>query len=204
MHGRTQSIARLKQGDLSGLEALVTQFQAPAVQTAYLIVADRSLAEDIVQSAFLKAAERIDQFDAQRPFRPWFLRMVVNDCIKAAHRQQRNPSLDEPSSAVLAWLTDPTPGPEQLVETNELRQSVWDALQQLSPEQRAVIVQRHFLEMDEAEMVRLLHHPPSTVKWWLHTGRERLKDLLGPHQNRPFKEYDRVRDQIAGEKNEKF
>lgn len=198
-----QAIARLKQGDLAGLEALVKQYQALAVHTAYLIVADRSLAEDIVQSAFLKAAEKIEKFDAQRPFRPWFLRMVVNDCLKAAHRQQRNPSLDEPSSAVLAWLTDPTPGPEQLVETNELRQSVWDALQQLSPEQRAVIVQRHFLEMDEAEMAHELQRPPSTVKWWLHTGRERLKTLLSPHQNRSFKEHDRVRVPISGEKNEK-
>jgi DNA-directed RNA polymerase specialized sigma24 family protein len=54
-----QAIARLKQGDLSGLEALVNQYQALAVHTAYLIVADRSLAEDIVQSAFLKAAKKL-------------------------------------------------------------------------------------------------------------------------------------------------
>ena len=198
-----QAIARLRQGDLAGLEALVKQYQALAVHTAYLIVADRALAEDIVQSAFLKAAEKIDQFDGQRPFRPWFLRMVVNDCIKAAHRQQRNPSLDEPSSAILVWLTDPTPGPEQLVETNELRQSVWDALRQLPPEQRAVIIQRHFLEMDEAEMAQELQQPPSTIKWWLHTGRKRLKTLLSPHQNRPFKEHAQVPAQISGEKNEK-
>jgi RNA polymerase sigma-70 factor (ECF subfamily) len=198
-----QAIARLKQGDLIGLEVLVTQYQALAVHAAYLIVADRSLAEDIVQSAFLKAAEKIDQFDAQRPFRPWFLRMVVNDCIKAARRQQRDLSLDTPSSAILAWLTDPDPGPEQQVEARELRQSVWDALQQLPPEQRAVIVQRHFLEMDEAEMVQELQQPSSTVKWRLHAAREHLKTLLRPHQNRSFKEYSGDRVQISGEKNEK-
>jgi RNA polymerase sigma-70 factor (ECF subfamily) len=178
-----QAIARLKQGDLGGLEALVKQYQALAVHTAFLIVADRALAQDIVQSAFLKAADRIDQFDAQRPFRPWFLRVVVNDSLKAARRQQRNPSLDMPSNAILAWLTDPAPGPQELVETNELRQEVWNALRQLSPEQRAVIIQRHFLEMDEAEMVQELRRPPSTVKWRLHTARERLKALLCPDQN---------------------
>ena len=111
-----QAIARLKQGDLTGLEALVKQYQALAVHTAYLIVADRALAEDIVQSAFLKAAKRIDQYDSQRPFRPWFLRMVVNDCIKAARRQKRESSLDQPSDAILTWLTDPAPGPELLLE----------------------------------------------------------------------------------------
>src|SRR5690349_1176456 len=184
-----QAIARLKQGDLGGLEALVKQYQALAVHTAFLIVADRAHAEDIVQSAFLKATDKIDQFDAQRPFRPWFLRMVVNESIKTARRQKRNPSLDAPSSAVLAWLTDPAPGPQQLVETDELRREVWNALQQLSPEQRAVIVQRHFLEMDEAEMVQELQRPASSVKWWLHTGRERLKALLGTSQNSPQKPF---------------
>jgi RNA polymerase sigma-70 factor (ECF subfamily) len=183
-----QAIARLKQGDLAGLEALVGQHQALAVHTAYLIVADRYLAEDIVQSAFLKAAEKIGQFEAQRPFRPWFLRIVVNDCIKAARRRQRNVSLEESSDALLSWLTDPAPGPEETTETEELKRDVWNALRQLSPEQRAVIVQRHFLEMDEAEMARELQRPPSTVRWWLHAGRKRLKDLLGVFQNRNIKD----------------
>lgn len=175
-----QAIARLKQGDLNGLEALVTAYQVQAVHTAFLIVADRALAEDIVQAAFLKAAKSMGQFDESRPFRPWFLRMVVNDCIKAAKRQQRTPSLDTPSEAVLAWLTDPTPSPQEIVEAGERKRVVWDAIRQLSPEQRAVIVQRHFLEMDESEMVRELQRPASTVKWWLHTARQRLKVLLDP------------------------
>jgi RNA polymerase sigma-70 factor (ECF subfamily) len=195
-----QAIARLKQGDLSGLEALVKQYQALAVHTAYLIVADRALAEDIVQSAFLKAAKKIYQYDSQRPFRPWFLRMVVNDCIKAARRQKRVSSLDQPSDAILTWLTDPAPGPELLLEARELRQSVWDALRQIPPEQRAVIIQRHFLEMDEAEMVRELQRPPSTVKWWLHAGRERLKTLLGAHQNKPSKNLAVIPVKTPGEK----
>ena len=179
-----RAIARLKQGDLHGLEALVQAHQALAVHTAFLIVADRAQAEDIAQTAFLKAAKTIGQFDASRPFRPWFLRMVVNDSIKAARRQQRTPSLDALSETVLPWLTDPAPGPQEIVEAGDLQRVVWDALRQLSPEQRAVIVQRHFLEMDEAEMVQELQRPPSTVKWWLHTARARLKSLLRPETGR--------------------
>jgi RNA polymerase sigma-70 factor (ECF subfamily) len=195
-----QAIARLKQGDLASLETLVRQYQTLAVHTAYLIVADRSLAEDIVQSAFVKVARKIDQYDTQRPFRPWFLRMVVNDAIKAARRRDRDLSLDEPSEAVLAWLTNPDPGPEQLLETDQLRQAVWDALRQISPEQRAVIIQRHFLEMDEAEMARDLQQPPSTIKWWLHAGRKRLKNLLSPYQDRSEKEHAQTPVNIPGER----
>lgn len=181
MEDEQQAIARLKQGDLNGLEPLVKAYQALAVHTAFLIVGNRAIAEDIVQSAFLKAARSIRQFDSSRPFKPWFLRMVVNDCIKSAKHQQRTPSLDAaPSEALLAWLTDPAPSPQEAVETVELQRAVWSALRQLSPEQRAVIVQRHFLEMDEAEMVQKLQRPASTVKWWLYTARQRLKVLLHP------------------------
>jgi RNA polymerase sigma-70 factor (ECF subfamily) len=195
-----QAIARLKQGDLTGLETLVKQYQVLAVHTAFLIVADRSLAEDIVQAAFLKAAKRIGQFAADRPFRPWFIRIVVNDCLKSAQHQRRNPSLDQPSNDILIWLTDPNPGPEEMAETNELRQAVWNALQELPPEQRAVIVQRHFLGMRESEMVRELQHPSSSVKWWLHTARSRLQTLLSPYRNRPVENHFQIQPQNPGEK----
>ena len=178
-----QAITRLKQGDLAGLEFLVKQYQVKAIHTAYLITGDPAQAEDLVQSAFLHLAHKIEQFDDQRPFRPWFLRSVINAAVKQARRNQRTLSLDEPAEAVINWLLDAGPQPEELVETGELRQAVWSAIQQLTPEQRAVIVQRHFLDMSEAEMVEKLQRPASTVKWWLHTARARLKNLLGVVRN---------------------
>ena len=138
----------------------------------------------MVQTAFLKIARKINQFDSQYPFRPWFLRTVVNDAIKVAKHQQKSVSLDEPTDeAVSDWLMDKTPRPEELAEASDLRRKVWAALHQLSPEQRAVIVQRHFLEMSEAEMVEKLQVPASTVKWWLHSARKSLKALLAEEKS---------------------
>jgi RNA polymerase sigma factor (sigma-70 family) len=99
----------------------------------------------------------------------------VNQAIKVARCQKHHVSLDESLVSVLTWLRDPAKPPEELFETGELHRAIWNALQQLTPEQRAVIVQRHFLEMGEAEMVEKLQRRASTVKWWLHTARERLK-----------------------------
>ena len=76
------AISRIKQGDLNGLDFLVNRYQVRAVHAAYLVVYDRVLAEDIVQSAFVKVAERIDQFDEERPFAPWFFRIILNDAIR--------------------------------------------------------------------------------------------------------------------------
>jgi RNA polymerase sigma-70 factor (ECF subfamily) len=174
-----QAIARLKQGDLNGLEFLVQRYQVQAIHSAYLILGEHPLAEDVVQTAFLKIARKINQFDSQYPFRPWFLRTVVNDAIKAAKREQKSIFLEEPADeAVSDWLIDKAPRPEELAEAGDLRRKVWTALQRLPPEQRAVIVQRHFLEMSEAEMVEKLQRPASTIKWWLHKARKNLKTLL--------------------------
>jgi RNA polymerase sigma-70 factor (ECF subfamily) len=179
-----EAIARLKRGDISGLEALVRKYQVQAVRAAYLITRDRGLAEDIVQAAFLRAYERIGQFDAGRPFGPWFLRGVVNDAIKAAARCQyqvpleANPQGEETSLAEL--LADPAPGPDDWVEAAELRQAVWAALGELPPAQRAAIVLRYYLNLSEAEMADELACPPGTVKWRLHAAQKRLRTLLRP------------------------
>lgn len=184
MDDERQAIARLKRGDLAGLEVLVRRYQVQAVHAAYLVVHERTLAEDVVQAAFLHAAEKIGQFDEARPFGPWFLRSVIHAAVKAAHRQQQLVSLDaEPQGEALSlanWLADPHPGPEEIVESEETRRAVWRGLEQLLPEQRAVIVLRHFLELSEAETAEELHRPLSTVKWWLHTARQRLRKMLHP------------------------
>lgn len=197
------AITQLRQGDLAGLVFLTQQYQIQAVHTAYLIVRDPFLAEDIAQAAFLKAASRINQFDVQQPFRPWFFRIVINDAIKAVKRQQRNIPLDTLSESALNWLNDPSQRPDELIEAKELRQAVWNAIQSLSPEQRAVIVQRHFLEMDEADMVNELQRPASSVKWWLHTARKRLRELLASYgAENDSKGNTSVRPPLPGEKYE--
>ena len=174
--------SRLKQGDLNGLDLLVNRYQVRAVHAAYLVVYDRALAEDIAQSAFVKVAERIDQFDEGRPFAPWFFRIVLNDAIKAAKRQRQHIALDQtPDGAtrqLADWLTDPAPQPWQLMEQKETGQLILEAIHSLSPEQRAVVVMRYFLEMSEADMSTKMDRPLSTIKWWLREARKHLRHQI--------------------------
>lgn len=179
-----QALARLRRGDLRGLEPLVRAYQLRAVRAAALIVRDRALAEDLVQAAFIRAAERIAQFDPDRPFGPWFLRSVVNDALKTAARRERHISLDGPlagDDVTLAdLLPDPAPGPHDAAEAAETQRAVWEALGRLSPGQRAAIVLRYYLDLNEAEMAAELKAAPGTIKWRLHQARERLRLLLRP------------------------
>ncbi len=176
------AISRLKQGDPGGLERLVRDYQVRAVHTAYMIVCDRALAEEAAQTAFVRVADKIHQFDAQRPFAPWFFRIVINEAIKIARQQKQSVSLDddpdENVNAAARWLADPQPLPEALFELKEARQVIFAALRRLKPEQRAVVVMHYFLEMSEAEMSERMDRPISSVKWWLRAARSRLHRLL--------------------------
>lgn len=181
-----QAIQQLKDNDISGLEFLVMRYQVKAVRTAYLITRDIGLAEDVVQDSFLQAYHSIRGFDAARPFEPWFMRSVVNAAVKIIQKSAGQVPLSETSEAgakhdadeLLSQLAERVESVESQVESSEVQSQIWDAMQKLSPRQRAVIVQRYFLEMSEKEMAFESGAAVGTIKWLLNAARERLRGLL--------------------------
>ena len=175
----TQAIQRLKNGDISGLEFLVARHQVKAVRTAYLITRDLGLAEDVVQDSFLQAFRSIRGFDSTRLFEPWFMRNVVNASVKMMQRSAKQVEVGEDTDeSLFAELAARVESVEEQVESIEVQNQIWDAMQKLSPRQRAVIVQRYFLEMSEKEMAEDSGSAVGTVKWMLNAAREKLRGLL--------------------------
>jgi RNA polymerase sigma-70 factor (ECF subfamily) len=179
------AIQRLKKGDISGLEFLVQRHQLKALRVAFLITRDPGLAEDVVQDSFLRAFRAMHGFDAARPFEPWFMRSVVNASVKMMQKSARQVPLsgtsqvgDDADESPLAELAARVESVESQVESIEVQDQIWDAMQKLSPRQRAVIVQRYFLEMSEKEMAETAGSAVGTVKWMLNAARERLRGLL--------------------------
>ena len=172
-----EAIARLKRGDIGGLEQLVRRYQVRALRAAFLVVRDKATAEDLVQNAFLRVYSRIEQFDATRPFEPWFLRIVANDAMKAAARGGRQVPLEDEADEDLFASPGP-PDPLSLVEQAETSAAIWATLGELTPQQRTAVVLRYYLGLSEAEMAARLDTPPGTIKSRLHAARERLRQLL--------------------------
>jgi RNA polymerase sigma-70 factor (ECF subfamily) len=181
-----RAIQQLQNGDIGGLELLVREYQVKAVRTAYLITRDVGLAEDVVQEAFLNVYRSIRTFDSARPFEPWFMRSVVNASVKMMQRSARQIPLsgtsetrdEAESESLFAELAQRVESVESQVESIEIQDQIWDAMQKLSPRQRAVIVQRYFLGMSEKEMAEEAGTKAGTVKWMLNAARERLRGLL--------------------------
>ena len=174
-----QAIRRLKCGDMSGLECLIARYQEKALRVAFLITHDEPMAEDIVQDVFIRFYERADRFDETRPFEPYFLRSVVNAALNRLEREKRDASFPHTDTSELENLLEEAASIEEQVEFKTLEWQIKECLEELSPRQRAVVVQRYYLEMSEREIADALASPPGTVKWLLHAARARLRTLLG-------------------------
>ncbi|MCC7119363.1 MAG: sigma-70 family RNA polymerase sigma factor [Anaerolineales bacterium] len=178
-----QAIQRLKNGDIGGLEALVTRYQSKAVRAAFLVVHDESLAEDVVQDTFIRIYRRIQHFDSSQSFEPYLLRSVVNAALNVAQRAEgRHLSLEGDLAQVEGWLSQASSVGSE-IEYRELKQQIIAALSKLEPRQRAAVIQRYYLNMSEKEMAVALEAPPGTVKWILNAARAKLRSLLGSERS---------------------
>jgi RNA polymerase sigma-70 factor (ECF subfamily) len=185
-----KAVSMLRKGDISGLSILVQKYQVKAVHTALFITHDLYTAEEVVQDSFVKVFQKISQFDETRPFSPWFLRIVINAAIKRAKKQKKFLAMDKPDDEnnIEDWLIDQTKSPEELAESAEIQALVWQAIEKLNPNQRAVIVLKYFLEDTESEIVNQLGKPLTTIKWWLYIARQQLKQMINSDlKNDPVK-----------------
>jgi RNA polymerase sigma-70 factor (ECF subfamily) len=177
-----QAVRRMKNGEIGGLESLVMHYQVRAVRAAFMITQDQSAAEDVVQDVFIRLYRNIRRFDEARPFEPYLMRSVVNAALNATRGAAQSLSLDA-DPAHFENLFAQAAQVESQIEFNQRKEEILQALSQLPPRQRAVIVQRYYLEMSEQEMSETLDSPPGTVKWLLNAARTRLRTLLQPERS---------------------
>jgi RNA polymerase sigma-70 factor (ECF subfamily) len=184
MNEELDAITVLKRGDVRGLEVLVRKYQLDAVRLANAIMKDLGLAEEIVQEGFLRVYRCIDQYDETRPFRSWFLRIVVNDALKALTYQNRFVPLEDDGESDCNNLRDILSEgslwfeQEEFSNTHENAQILQEMLNDLTPEHRAVLELKYYLDMSDEEIAMTVHIPLGTVKSRLHSAKSMLRSIL--------------------------
>lgn len=159
-------------GDHNAFGTLVHKYQGPVYNLALRMVRDPEDAEDIAQTVFVKAYQKLETFDPARQFFSWIYRIAVNESINFSKRQKR---VDVYETGITAAneLT-----PEQDYRNGELSQHIGDAILRLKMDYRLVLVLKHFHDFSYQEMSEVLQIPEKTVKSRLFTARQQLKEIL--------------------------
>jgi RNA polymerase sigma-70 factor (ECF subfamily) len=173
------AVARARTGDLDAYEVLVGRYTALAHRTAVLFGAGEE-APDVVQEAFVRAYRGLSGFRPGASFRPWLLRIVVNETRNAHRSRARRLALTARAFALRDSSYGQVLAPDVDVEAGEQRAAVLAAVRALPDKFRAVVTCRYLLELSEAETAALLGLPVGTVKSQLSRALARLHDDLAP------------------------
>jgi RNA polymerase sigma-70 factor (ECF subfamily) len=168
-----EAVRALQQGNQDALETLIQRHELRALRLAYHITRDPESAKDVVADSFLAVVEQISRSDPDRPFEPWFFRIVTNRAISATRWASRRQRL----LALIAPRSEP-PDPEAVAIRNETQRVLAQVIQSLPPKERAALALRYYLDLDERGIAAMLGWPIGTVKTRLHRGRARLRQRL--------------------------
>jgi RNA polymerase sigma-70 factor, ECF subfamily len=168
-------VERVLRGDNEAYGGLVSRHMRRAFSIAYRLVEHREDAEDIVQDSFLRALERIGTLDPARPFRPWFLRIVVNQALNARRARSLRATEQIPVS-----MASTTASPVQAAENALLGERLRTALESLPERQRTIVQLADLEELNSSEIAEILDISAGTVRWHLHQARQELRNVLEP------------------------
>lgn len=182
----TDLIEGCQAGDIHAFEQLFLLYRDDVFRFAYLVVRDASLAQDVVQEAFLKVFRSIGKFQFRSSFKSWLYRVAVNEAITLLRRRKIKEELDpELGSAHDANQPGRDWQPEEAALDSEERRLLRDAIGELDPAHRTVVVLKYFHEFSDVEIASMVGCPPGTVKSRLHRARELLRQQMARKMGRP-------------------
>lgn len=178
-------LPRLATGDRAALDLLYDRYAGPAYALLLRIVADRQLAEDLLQEVFVRVWQRAGLYQADRGrVLTWTLSIAHNLAIDEVRRRRRRPQeaeehQDATATDLLALVPTAEPGPEQLAWERHRHAQIVGALQTLPEAQRVLIELAYFEGYTQSQLAERLGEPLGTIKTRLRLGIQKLRTILG-------------------------
>jgi len=170
-----------RRGDSEAFGDLVLRYERRLVRVILRFVHDQETARDLAQEAFLRAYQRLDQFDPSRRFGPWLFRIGVNLTLDHLRRRKRR--------GRWALFTDlskdgsPDPQVADPRKSIDLGQEVRAVLDELPEKYRSVLVLRDLESFSTSEIAAILDRKEATIRWRLAEARNRFEELWSRRQN---------------------
>ena len=179
-------VKQCQAGNTEAFDQLVTRYRTRVFAMIYNMVHNEQDAWDLAQDSFVKAWKSIGRFRGRSSFYTWIYRIVMNVTIDWLRKKQVKGAGTEFNDAIQLREIEPgsrtspkaDPLPHERMERSEIRARIDNAIAQISPEHRAVIVMKEIEEMQYHEIAEALGCSIGTVMSRLFYARKRLQNLL--------------------------
>ena len=176
-------VAQVKSGNKAIFGQLAEHYYDMVYAVAYGVLNHHEAARDVAQEVFLKAFRDIDQFEGAAKFKTWLYRIAVNAAIDQGRKKRPMQSLDatdesDDEDRPPVIIEDKSPNPRDRAVQSELRDRLNQALEELSPEHRAVLVLREWQELSYEEIAEALDVQIGTVMSRLFYARKKMVEIL--------------------------
>ena len=184
-------MVRYQRGDRSAFTSLVRRHQSPLYNFALRQLRVASVAEDVVQEAFVRVVQNAAEFKHEARFTTWVYTITRNLCIDQLRKRalRKHPSLDEARAGedgegpTLAEQTaDVRVSVEREATGSELRDRIAKAVDLLPDDQREVFLMREISNLPFKEIAEITGVPENTVKSRMRYALERLQAALSEYE----------------------
>ncbi len=177
----TVMVRAAQAGDQEARNQLARSCHKVAFLFALHLTGQRDDAQELSQDAMVRFFGSLARFDADRPLRPWLLRIVRNLARDRARRMRvrKVEPLEPADDGLVIDPIDPCPSPEQCVARAEVQRQLWEKVLALPRKYREVVALRDYLDLSYDEIATVLRIPRGTVMSRLHRARGRLRKELG-------------------------
>ncbi len=178
-------VERVKRGDKAAFDLLVLKYQHRIVKLVSRYVRDPSDALDVAQEAFLKAYRAIPNFRGESAFYTWLYRIAINTAKNYLVMMSRRPLEIEPETAEgetpeLESLLKDQATPENLLLTEEIQETIVEAIEALPEDLRTAINLREVEGLSYEEIAQVMSCPIGTVRSRIFRAREAIDKRLKP------------------------
>jgi RNA polymerase sigma-70 factor, ECF subfamily len=169
-------IERVQAGDTALYELVMRRYNQRLYRVARAILHDDAEAEDVMQDAYVRAYEHLNQFAGRSPFSAWLTRIAVNEALARLRTRNRTEQLDdaEQDGELFMTMAKASLDPEQVASRAELGQLLEEAVLGLPQQFRTVVMLRDVEELSTSETAAALDLSEENVKVRLHRGRAML------------------------------